>query len=297
MKQKLLSTLLCLLLVVALTACDTKTSSTDAATSSTEIIETSNTVETKKDDGKVTIQTKHFSVKVPKEWQTLCSYEIEDMSISFTHKQSNAYFQENYDFEGGFLFSISIEDLSYYCDVEAEILGGLSIPEVGEFNVWKTCASDVQSEGESHNEYVKCLEEMDNIISTISFNEGYYFSETPYAINNNEYYAQNYEQNETQSQLSEQSVQHNYQNESERIIPDWKIKSIVENYCRNELKRELFPKTAATIGIAEIISRSEHSANVRCRFNYADVGNTTNKLYVVVIVDIYTGEILSVNIQ
>lgn len=188
MKQKIFMTMLLILLVLTLSACSIFSTNNEVSLSETNGV--FNNLETKEEDEKLTIKTKHFSIKIPKEWEDICSYETDDMSISFTHKKSNEYFQVNYGLEGGYLFSIYIKDLSFYSDIEAEILGGLSIPNIGEFNVWKLCASDVQSEGPSHEEYVKCMNEVDNIVSTISFNDEYHFSKTPYEIEKEEIYVQ-----------------------------------------------------------------------------------------------------------
>ena len=299
--KKIVLFLIAMLLVLQATACNTQTTNnSENNNQTTETVEQSvENVEQIEDDGLATIQTKHFSVKVPKEWEEICSYEIEEMSITFIHKKSNEYFQKNYGYSGGYLFSISIENLSHYSDVEAEILGGLGIPGLGEFNVWLQGACDVEAEADTREEYQKCWIERENIASTLSFNDGYYFSKTPYKIEGNEYYTQNYEQPQVQySQQPQQNNSYNSsQNQNENILSDSKIKSIAENYCRNELKRELLPKAAATVGLSEIISRSKHTANVRCRFNYNDGVNKFGKLYVVIIVDVYTGEILSFNIQ
>ena len=184
--KKILFTILFIILILGTTACNINSSqngtTTDSNTQTTSSSETTeNIIQTEEStevDGMITIQTKHFCIKVPQEWENTCTYETGDTWISFTHKNSVDY--------GGHLFTISLENTTYYSDVESEILGGLGIPNLGEFNVWVRYPSDIQFDMYNPNGYSECSSEIDNIISTISFNDGYYFSKTPYEIQREE---------------------------------------------------------------------------------------------------------------
>lgn len=300
MKQKILATMLCIFLIIILTSCSEKSYVAEEVPSVPDAIESVEDIqieEIEKDDGLVTVKTKHFSLKIPKEWEQICSYETDDMSISFTHKKSAEQGC------GGYLFSISVEDLSSYYDYGGEsIIGGVSIPGMGEFNVWKFGPSDVQSSDETHDEYTKCSEEFENIISTISFNEGYYFTKTPYEIQDDEPINATYNDS-----VPEQNNTYDYEPEEQLVIPDWKIESIAESYFENVLARQLKDNArkeggsmAMTVSGTQITSRSTHTVNVRSRLNYTRKINgisSTGSLYAVAVIDIYTGEILSADIQ
>lgn len=137
---------------------------------------------TENDDGLVTMQTKYFSVKVPKEWEEICVCDIDEKSISFSHRKS-------YNDYGGYLFSIEVQDPSFFCYAgDPKILGGLKTSSGEKFNVWLLGPSDVPCSEENYEEYSKCMAEKERIVSSLSINEGYIFTQTPYAIENNEEY-------------------------------------------------------------------------------------------------------------
>lgn len=152
-----------------------------AVKSSFSLNNENNSEETEKDDGLITMQTKYFSVKVPKEWEEVCICEVDEDSISFSYRES-------YDDGGGYLFSIEVCDLSFFHNAgDVEILGGLKTPDGKRFNVWILGPSDVPCLEEDYEGYSKCLGEKNKIISSLSFNKGYIFTNTPYEIENNEY--------------------------------------------------------------------------------------------------------------
>lgn len=129
------------------------------------------------DDTVWTIQTEYFSVQAPVRWKDICTYEEGDMSVSFTHKKSYE------DGCGGHLFTIrlfSVEDATPYDIPETEVLGGVGIPGLGEYNVWKICPSDVQFSDAGSAEYSQCFQAIPEIVSTISFGDGCYYSSTPF---------------------------------------------------------------------------------------------------------------------
>ena len=181
--KKLVLLFVIAMLALQMTACNTQKGNKEK--NKTEISSVENNI--KEDDGLVTKQTKYFSVKIPKEWEKLCICDIDETSIHFSHKKS---YECDY---GGYMFGIAVEDLSFFQDAgDVEILGGLKTPEGEEFNIWKLGPSDVQFSDETYEEYSKCMDAMENVLSTLSFNEGYLFTKTPYEIENNEYYMSNY---------------------------------------------------------------------------------------------------------
>ena len=138
-------------------------------------------------------------------------------------------------------------------------------------------------------EYITVYE-IENIISTLTFNEGYYFSKTPYEITNNEEYTPNYEQPQPQQQPQQQNA-----------INETKLCSMAfDHFCRmaidlrNELRKEGYRSVdASAVYPPKVVSRTEQLVTIEGKINYwIGGGNPAGSFKATVVYDKYSGTVV-----
>ncbi len=238
------------------------------------------------EDNVWTIQTKYFSVNAPKNWKEIFYCKQDDMSIYFMHQKSHD------DGYGGYLFGIqlfSVDDPEPYEIPEAWILGGVEIPDLGEYNVWHTGPSDVQYSPECSEEYCQCLEEVPDILSTLSFHDGCYFSPTPFeaTFENDEGYIDNTisDPGYSTNALSDSALEYN---------AGIYLSAIASNLESEQKSSGNTIFMAAPNVFITVVNRSEEAALLRGEINYwFRGGDPDGTISVELLLDPYSGELIS----
>lgn len=132
------------------------------------------------------IDTEYYTLEVPKSWDGKYCYHVTD-------REDNIYFftiSENISYSdlggGGMLFSIMLqpggEDYTFY--PRYDILGSFTSDEIGSFNIVVRYPSDVQFSERGQQTYEEMRDGIEDVLDSISFKEGYVYSETPIPIQN-----------------------------------------------------------------------------------------------------------------
>lgn len=129
---------------------------------------------------RILVDTTYYRLALPADWNNHCFYAVtqgegEGYSLSF-------YNTKSYEAgDGGFLFAIQLlnwmED--YIQFPSYDLLGSVSVPEAGSYNVVITYPTDVQFSDETAGEYQAQEQAIPDIIASLSFKENCTFSPTP----------------------------------------------------------------------------------------------------------------------
>lgn len=181
----LLSILMVVLLCFSLGACGSEGTENTTAPADTEKSEeqVSEKVTETEPEAQV-IETKYFSLTMPKEWNDKVSYEIR------TIEETGAYiidFQHDKSYEddfGGQLFSVEVhnEDENYAADMKEfsptpfDFLGVLDVDGEGEFEILITYPSDKQYSSDYEKEYKSIVDSVDELMETIKPIDGAEFN-------------------------------------------------------------------------------------------------------------------------
>ena len=181
----LLSILMVVLLCFSLGACGSEDTENTTAPADTEKSEeqVSEKVTETEPEAQV-IETKYFSLTIPKEWNDKVSYEIR------TIEETGAYiidFQHDKSYEddfGGQLFSVEVhnEDENYAADMKEfsptpfDFLGVLDVDGEGEFEILITYPSDKQYSSDYEKEYKSIVDSVDELMETIKPIDGAEFN-------------------------------------------------------------------------------------------------------------------------
>lgn len=132
------------------------------------------------------IDTEYYTLEVPKSWDGKYCYHVsdrEDNTYSFEISEKISYGDLG---GGGSLFSVLLipggEDYTYYPSYD--ILGSFTSDEIGSFNIVVLYPTDVQFSEQGRQTYQEMTDGMEDVLDSISFKEGYVYSETAIPIQN-----------------------------------------------------------------------------------------------------------------
>lgn len=131
------------------------------------------------------IDTEYYTLEIPKSWDGKYGYHVvdrEDHTYTFWISEQMSY----EDIGGGDLFSILLlpggEDYTYYPSYD--VLGSFTSEEIGSFNIVVLYPTDVQFSDRGQQTYQEMTAGIESVLDSISFKEGYAYSETPIPIQN-----------------------------------------------------------------------------------------------------------------
>ncbi len=188
MKNRKILSIFALVMVVSLCfslgACsDSESTGNTTAPAETQKQEVSETVKETEPVAQV-IESKYFSLTMPKEWNDKVSYEIR------TIEETGAYiidFQHDKSYEddfGGQLFLVEVhnEDENYAADMKEfsptpfDFLGVLDVDGEGEFEILITYPSDKQYSSDYEKEYKSIVDSVDELMETMKPIDGAEFN-------------------------------------------------------------------------------------------------------------------------
>ncbi|MDD6526296.1 MAG: hypothetical protein PUF31_00550 [Oscillospiraceae bacterium] len=129
------------------------------------------------------IDTEYYTLEIPSNWNGKYSYNIIEndhynYTLNFYHKQSK---EDNF---GGELFSIHLltEYDEYRYWPSYDVLGSLEVYRIGSYNIVVTYPTDAQCPDSADREYKSMTNDIQGILTTISYKNDCTFSKTPLKV-------------------------------------------------------------------------------------------------------------------